>query len=214
MTKMKHAQLAAQRKIKTSELDDLEAKFDNSPVPKSFRKHEGQNVQLHKMALADPAQFYHCVKRGYSNKKLEYQAWQLTLQVKHITIPRRRPEDWRAAYEINPKTNQIKSLRIITKSEINKFYPKYLSAKHLDLSLVSNPGPGNDRACQVMVDFLRKEFLPKGPLSDSDYREFFVDEKHYNINCRENHLPKVPRVVLFERAAPKQLINGYSWDDL
>ena len=196
---MAHGRLTALRKVKSSELQQLEKKLNPGNLFLYFGKYQDSDIQLPELIMKDPGYFYWAYYSGafgHANPWLDYQAWTIIQKAAHIRPPRPRPDSWEFAIQFD-RTGRFLDFQIIKKSEKLKPRARLLRVKHLDLSLVSL---ADEKACAKMAERIREEFFPDRKLTHWDYQEFFDNERKFDLSCREQHCPKIPRRVVVKRA--------------
>jgi len=198
MAKMARERLASMKNIKASELRELEAKQDPGLIIPNFGKNKGKKILLSEEALTNPGYFNWGLTSGafrQHNPWLEFQAWEISQKAMHIRAPRARPDDWAFDMQFD-RNNRFIDFYLVKKSEPLK--PGRLRVKHLDLSLMSMQ---SKEACKKMAERIREEFFPDKELTHWNYQEFFEDSRNFDLSCRENHCPKIPRRVAAPRIA-------------
>ena len=201
MSKLAYERMSAQRKVKLSELRELEEKPNPGNLLLRIGKYKNKGIRLAELIMTDPAYFYWAYYSGALKQYdpwLEFEAWKIIQKAAHLRPPRPRPDSWEFAMYFD-RAGRFLDFKIVKKSEKLKARKGLLRVKHLDVSLVSNLGLKGKRACALMVKRIQKEFFPKGKLAHRDYQEFFERDRNFDVDCRETHCPKIPRRVAVKR---------------
>ena len=199
MAKLAHERVSARRKVKTSEIRELENRLMPGPIMLGFGKSKSKKKRLAELIMTDPGYFYWAYCSGALRRYdpwLDHEAWELIQKAAHIRPPRFRPDAWEFAIYFD-RAGRFLDFKIVKKSEKLKPRKGLLRVKHLDLSLVSNLGLSkkDQRACLKLVERIREEFFPDKTLTHWDYQEFFNNDRNLDASCREHHCPKIPRRI-------------------
>ena len=143
MSKLAYERMSAQRKVKLSELRELEEKPNQENLLLRIGKSSlNKGIRLAELIMTDPAYFYWAYYSGTLKQYdpwLEFEAWKIIQKAAHLRPPRPRPDSWEFAMYFDP-AGRFLDFQIVKKTEKLKARKGLLRVKHLDISLVSKPG--------------------------------------------------------------------------
>lgn len=162
-------------------------------LPRRLQEELGGKVRLAEFIFGAPRAFYLAYSQDQFDAYLGFQAWGLAWRSRHIKPPKNRPDLWGFAYRFNADA-ELTGLYLVRKSNRDKLKPGYRFVKHLDMSLVSVPGPSGSKPWKKLIRCMERMFFDGQKPTVAQCKAFFANDNNFDLSCREHHFPKVPRL--------------------